>query len=305
MSAQAFPYIILLGLLFGTTLIASRFAVGQFAASTYIGLRLMLASLCHVAIYAFSAKRHWPTDKRTWRHGPVLGIFATAIPMTGLVTSLQFQSSGVTAILITVNPAITVIMAHIFLANEPLTRRKSLGVLIALAGALLLAIQGESGLADGGRANPLGFLLVISAMISASGATIYARKYMRDLDSFDVSSVRMWVAALVVFPLSLLLVGFDLSQVTVEGYAVLVYAALAGTFTGMMLAFYIVQRFGATASAVTSYVIPVVAAVGGVLILDERITGVMLMGMALIVGGIALINQRTQIIQREGSAPLS
>ncbi len=72
----------------------------------------------------------------------------------------------------------------------------------------------------------------------------------------------------------------------------------------MMLAFYNIQRFGATASAVTAYVIPVVASIGGVLILDERITGAMLIGLVLIVGGIALINQRTQISQRESSTPL-
>ncbi len=304
MSAQALPHVILLGLLFGTTLIASRFAVGQFAATTYIGLRLMLASLGHLAIYALSNQRRWPTDRQVWRHGPVLGIFATAIPMTAIVTSLQFQSTGVTAMLITVNPAITVIMAHFFLVDEPLTRRKSLGILVALAGALVLAIRGESGLADGGRANPLGYLLVLLAMLSASGTTVYARKYMRDLDSFDVASVRMWVAALLVFPLSLLLIGFDLSQVTVEGYAALIYAALVGTFAGMMLAFYNIQRFGATASAVTAYVIPIVATIGGTLILDERITRNMIIGILFIIGGIALINQQARISQRESSTPL-
>jgi drug/metabolite transporter (DMT)-like permease len=305
LSAQALPFVILLGLLFGSTLIASRFAVGQFAATTYIGLRLTLAGLCHLAIYALSNRRRWPTDRQVWRHSPVLGIFSTAIPMTAIVTSLQYQSSGVTAVLITVSPAITVLMAHFFLADEPLTRRKGLGIVLALAGALLLTLQGESGLADGSRANPLGYLLVLFAMVSASGSTIYARKYMRDLDSFDVASVRMWVAALLIFPLSLLLVGFDLSQVTRQGYVSLLYAALVGTFAGMLLAFYNIQRFGATASAVTAYVIPIVATIGGVLILDERITNVMLIGMALIVGGIALINQRARISRRESSTPLS
>jgi drug/metabolite transporter (DMT)-like permease len=305
MTAQALPFVILLGLLFGSTLIASRFAVGQFAPTTYIGLRLTIASLCHVVIYALASQRRWPSDKRVWRHSPVLGIFATAIPMTAIVTSLQFQSSGITAVLITVSPAITVLMAHFLLSDEPLTRRKSLGVVLALAGALLLTVQGETGLADGGRANPLGYFLVLLAMVSASASTIYARKYMRDLDSFDVASARMWVAALLVFPLSLLLVGLDLNQVTAEGYASLIYAALVGTFAGMMLAFYNIQRFGATASAVTAYVIPIVATIGGVLILDERITGVMLVGMALIVGGIALINQKARISRRESSTPLS
>lgn len=303
MSPQALPYIILLGILFGSTLVVSRFSVGQFQSLTYIGLRLTLAGLAHVVIYLFSKGRHWPRGRQLWGRSAVLGIFATAIPMTAIVSSLQFQSSGVTSVLVTTSPALTVLMAHFLLPDESLTRRKSLGVILALAGAVLLAIRGESGLPDVERASPVGYLLVMGAMVSASASTIYARKYMRDLDTFDVASVRMWVAALAIMPLSLLLVGFDLSQVTGQGYAALLYAAFVGTFAGMMLAFYNIQRFGATASALTAYVIPIVATLGGVLLLDETITSAMLLGMALIVGGVAIINRRQGRVQQQASTP--
>ncbi|MCA9930204.1 MAG: DMT family transporter, partial [Anaerolineales bacterium] len=96
-----------------------------------------------------------------------------------------------------------------------------------------------------------------------------------------------------VMPLSFLLVGFDLHAVTGQGYFALIYAALVGTFSGLLLAVYNIQRFGATAAAMTAYVIPIVAGLGGVLFLGERITAVMLVGMALIIGGIAILNQRT------------
>jgi drug/metabolite transporter (DMT)-like permease len=227
-----------------------------------------------------------------WRHAAVLGVFGTAIPMTAIVTSLQFQSSGITAVLITMNPAITIVLAHFLLPDESINWRKGIGVLLAFAGALFIALRGESGLPEVTQARPLGYILVLMAMLFASASTIYARKYMRDLDTFDVSSARMIVAALVVTPLSLLLVGFDLEQVNAQGYMALIYAALIGTFSGMMLAFYSVQRFGVTASAVTGYLIPVVAGIAGILLLDETITGGMAVGMLLIAGGIALINER-------------
>lgn len=297
MPPHSVPYVVLLGILFGTTLVASRFAVGQFVPITYIGLRLVLASMGHVAIYALFRRRRWSTGAGLWRHSAVLGIFATAIPMTAIVSSLQFQSSGLTAVLITTSPAITVLMAHFFLPDEPLTRRKGLGILLALSGALLLVIRGESGLPDVSQASPIGYGLVLIAMLSASGSTIYARLYMQDLDALDVASVRMWVAAAVVMPLSLLLFGLDLDDVTSQGFMVLLYAALIGTFCGMMLAFYNIQRFGATASAMTAYVIPIVAGIAGVLLLGETITTFMAIGMALIIIGIALINERSKAVE--------
>ncbi len=291
MPPQAFPYIILLGFFFGTTLVASRTSVEQFHPATFVSLRLILASLGCLAIYLFSRKQRWPVGRRLWLQAAIIGIFWTAIPMTSIVTSLQYQSSGLTSVLITTNPAITVLMAHFFLADEPLSRKKGLGVILALGGALLLALLGESGLPDVRRANPVGYILVLLAMISASGSAIFARKYMRDLKTMDVASVRIWVAAMVVTPYSLLADGFDLSQVTGQGYGIMLYAALIGTFSGMMLEFYNIKRFGATSSAVTAYVIPVAATLGGVVLLDETVTPVMFLGMALIIAGIALLNQ--------------
>ena len=97
-------------------------------------------------------------------------------------------------------------------------------------------------------------------------------------------------------PLSLLAVGFDLDAVTSLGYGALVYAALVGTFGGTMLAFYNIKRFGATASSMTAYVVPVVANIGGILFLDEIFTRGMLAGTGLIVLGIYIINRRQKAV---------
>jgi drug/metabolite transporter (DMT)-like permease len=289
---QALPYVVLLGFLFGTSLIASRFGVGQFHPITFIGLRTVLASLSYGAFYVLDRRRAWPTDPRLWRHAIVLGILGTAIPMICVVSSLQYLSSGVTAILITASPALTIFMAHFFLPDEVLTLRKGVGVMLALGGALMIAMRGENGLADVGQANPLGYMLILLAMLFGSSMNIYARKFMRHFDSFDVASIRMLVAVLVIMPFVILFIGIDLQAVNGQGYFALVYTALVGNFLGMFLAFYNVKRFGATAAAMADYVIPVVAGLGGVLILGEHITIGMAIGMMFIAIGIALINRR-------------
>lgn len=293
MTIQALPYILALGFFWGSTLIASRFSVGQFHPTAYIGLRLTLAGLGHAAIYALSRQHHWPRDRVMWRHAILLGVLGTAVPMTAIVSSLQYLSSGITSILLTTNPALTIIFAHFFLHDEALTKRKALGVFLALSGAALLAIRGETGLPEVGQGSTLGYLFIAVAMLCGSSMTIYARKHMQKMDAFDVASIRMFVAALVVMPLSAVFVGFDLSSVTTTGYLALLYAAFIGTFLGMLLSFYNIKRFGATASAMTSYVMPVVTGFGGWLLLDEEITAVMLSGVVLIVAGIALINRQS------------
>ena len=62
--------------------------------------------------------------------------------------------------LLTTMPAFTVILAHFFLPDEFLTRRKIIGVTLALGGAILLALSGEDGLPNMSGAPPTGYLLV-------------------------------------------------------------------------------------------------------------------------------------------------
>lgn len=291
MILEALPYILLQGLMFGTTLVASRFSVGQYAPTTYIWLRLAIASTAHLAFYAVAARRYpWPKDRRLWLHAAVLGVLGTAIPMTLIVSALQFQSSGVTSILITTGPAITVLFAHFTLADERLNRIKFIGIILALSGAVLLIARGETGLPSIDKANPLGYLLTFLALIISAVGTIYARKNLQNADVFDVASIRMFAAALAVMPLSLLLVGFDLSRVDTQGYLALGYAALIGTFLGTWINFLIIKKYSATASSLVAYIIPIFAGLAGWLLLDEQITLGMLAGMALIIVGIAVLN---------------
>jgi len=183
-------------------------------------------------------------------------------------------------------------MAHFVLPDESLNWRKALGISLALSGALSLILLGESGLPDVSQVNPVGYGLVFGAMIFGGASTVYARKYMREMDSFDVASVRMVTAALIVMPISLLVAGFDFSSVDSRGYFALIYGTLTATFAGGLIGFIVIKRFGATVSAMVAYVIPVVAGIGGVLLLGEQITSGMLAGVALIMLGLALINRR-------------
>jgi drug/metabolite transporter (DMT)-like permease len=164
------------------------------------------------------------------------------------------------------------------------------GVLLALGGGVLLVVLGESGLPDAGQVNPIGYVFVLGGMLAGSTMTIYARKYMSELDTLDVTGIRMMAGALVLMPISLLIKGFDVSRVNYQGVVALIFAAIVGTFVGFLLSFYNIQRFGATAAVMTAYVVPVVAGVIGFIFLDEQITLGMVASIVLIILGVWLIN---------------
>ena len=290
LKTQPAPNIILLGTFFGTTLVASRFSVGQMSSLTYVGLRLSLAALGFLIIYLLpNSKRTWPRGNDIWQHGIILGIFGTALPMVSFVSSLQFISSGLTSVLMTTSPAITAILAHILLPDEKLTIKRGVGVILAFIGALLLTVRGESGIAGLTRANPLGYIFVFSGIFSANIMSIYIRKKMRGYSTFDVGVIRMITSSLVVLPLAWLVSGLDISRVDSMGWTVLVYTAIIGTFFAMMLDFANIKRFGATISSMVTFVIPIVAVVCGAIFLGEQTTSSMLAGMLMIIAGVWVI----------------
>lgn len=292
MDSKALPYISLLGFLFGTSLVASRASVNQFPPETFIGLRLVLAGLGFAGWYALRlGGRTWPRNPAIWKHGAVFGLVGAAIPMVAILTSLQHQSSGLTSILLTAEPALTILLAHFLLPDERLSGRKAAGVLLAMSGAVFLAALGESGLPDIRQASLSGYLLVLLAMLCGSAMSIYVRRFMRGLDGFDVTSVRTLVGAGFLMPVALFRYGLDFSQVDRSGYLSLFYAAVVGTFLAFLVQFHNIKRFGASVAVLAAYVIPVVATLGGVLLLGETITPGIMGGMVLILSGITLINR--------------
>lgn len=291
MHTKAFPYIGLLSLFWGTNIVASRFGIGEFNPYLFIALRLTIAMLFFAPVVLWKNGR-FPTNPELWRKAVLSGIIGVSIPMTTFILSLQYQSSGMASIFVTTSPVQIVLAAHFFLPDEKLTRNKALGVSLALVGALFLALRGESGLAGVGRANPLGFLLVTTGLLAETVNTMYVRRHMTHLDPIEVTGIRLFVGALILITVALFLGDFSFVQVTAAGYFSLAYAALIGALAGQFTAFYIQRRFGATAFALTSYLIPVVATIFGVLLLDEIVTWAMLVGVVLIGGGIYLINRR-------------
>lgn len=272
-------------------MVVSRFSLGQFDPTTYIGIRMIISSVMALLVYAIATGRRLPRDFEVWKRASLLGVFGTAVPMVCVISALQYQSSGVTSLLLATGPALTVCLAHFILPDELLNRRKAFGVTLALGGALLLAISGEDGLPEASASASTGYLLVLVAMVFSAVMIIYARKYLRGYDAYDVGSIRIFTTALAVTPFSLLTVGFDVSAVDGAGVLALIYSAVVGTFLGLLLSFYNIKRFGATPAVMTTYIIPIVAGIGGVLFLGEEITGTMLVGMVIIVGGIALLQQ--------------
>ena len=70
----------------------------------------------------------------------------------------------------------------------------------------------------------------------------------------------------------------------------MLWLGLLGTAIGYQLFFGILERWGATRTTLVTYVIPVVAVSLGFLVLGERLQPLEILGAALVIGGVVLVN---------------
>jgi drug/metabolite transporter (DMT)-like permease len=292
--AAALPYVVLLGFLFGSGIVVSRFSIGQFNPFAFAAVRLLLAALIHALSYVILKRRPFPRDPYLWLHGSIAGIIGTGLPTIALLAAVRFNSSGLTSLLITLNLATTVILAHFFLENEHLSLNKVIGILIAFSGAALLLLRGETGLAEISQADWRGYAWTGLIVLGLSGGAVYTRRFLHAADSYDASSVRMFASAIVFVPAVWILTGMDFSDVRLSGLGALFYTTVFATFLAFMLHFYITKRFGATSVSQFSYVTPIAATVLGAILLGEIITPAMLLGMVLIFSGLALLGWKVK-----------
>ncbi len=290
MHTKSLPYVFLLSLFWGTNVVASRFGIGEFNPYLFITLRLTIAVLCFVPVLLLIQGK-LPTRVSLWKKAALSGLLGVAIPMPTFILSLQYQSSGVASLYVTTFPVMLIIAAHYILPDERMTRNKALGVTIALCGALFLAIKGESGLSDIGRANPLGFILIIVGLMSEVCNTMFVRLHMKDEDPLQVTGIRLFTGAIIVAIVTSFFGDFSFANVTRAGYFSLAYAAIFGALAAQFLAFFIQGKFGATAFSMTSFIVPVVATLFGALLLGEILTWAMAVGMLLIGTGLYLVNK--------------
>ena len=87
---------------------------------------------------------------------------------------------------------------------------------------------------------------------------------------------------------------------TTGAIASLLLLSLLGTVLGQLMLFRVIALFGARRFSLVTYLLPGIALVYGALILDEQITAAALVGLTLILFGVALGSGTLRLRRRRG-----
>jgi len=274
-------------LLLGSTFLFLNIAIQEIPALTSAVLRTLIAApICYVLMRAFGARM--PTTRQGWISLFWLGLLTGAIPFGTISWGQQHIASGMGGILFGTMPILSVVLAPVFLAEETFTKRRLVGALIGFAG--VIAVIGRGVLGDV-EAHLIADLAVLAAAVSIASANVLARK-SGHLAPIVLAVGAQSTAVLVLVPMSAVIDQPWNLHVSWETVAALVFLGTVGSALPGLVFYKILARVGATRASLVAYLVPVVAVVLGAVFLAERLPWEALAGMALIVLGAWLVNQR-------------
>ncbi len=267
--------------------VGTRAAYGMGATTlTVLVVRTVIAAGA-LLIYV-AAIRSMPSAL-AWRHGTYIGVMRTGLAPLFFMASLNYISAGVEGLVITLAPATTAVMAAVFI-GETITRRQIVGLVVGLTGTSMIVIVGDSGL--GAKGNVVtGFILAGIGVLFASSSGVLQRKYAPLHDTIPLAFPMFLTGAVVSIGLGLLVGLDDLSTYDAELWALLVVLAIGATLLPFGATLYASKHASATLVAVTAYLAPLVAVVGGAWILDEQITPAIIVGAGITIVGVALVGR--------------
>ncbi len=225
----------------------------------------------------------WPRGRQEWT-----GLAWIAFLMTGLSTACLFLAAknvpaGLVSIFSNLMPLFTAMFAP-FLLGEKITRRVVVGLLVGLAGAVVVASRAVEG-----EIKTIGVVFgVLAAIGSTLGSIMYKKFPLPRLNRLMIVAVQLLLSSIV---LGIGAATENHGHMTFPWQFMLSFVYL--TFLGLAVSFVLwselLSRASSMQSSAVSYLSTVIGVVLGAVLLRERLSFLVLIGGMIAIAGVAIV----------------
>lgn len=215
-----------------------------------------------------------------------LGNFLFSVCMLYGVSMTSAVSAGV---ILAAIPAAVALMSRAFL-GERITGRTQAAIACAAAGIALLAWgRGDGAPTAAGSRAWLGNLLVVGAVLCEAAYAVIGKRLTGTLGPRRITAlINLWGLALVTPFGAWQAMSFDFQGVPLQAWTLLVFYALAASVWTVWLWMTGLRQVPAAQAGVFTVMLPVSAALVGVVVLGETMGTVQAMALAISLGGVVL-----------------
>lgn len=298
MTRAYIPMLLLLSAIWGASFMFIKVAGRGFEPWTMMFFRLGIAALIMWGVLAAQRgglQGAFEDVRALGIEGLVLGIVNGALPFTLIAWGERHIDSGVAAIANASMPIFVVLLALRYHPSERSGGLRLFGILIGLVGVGVLAGVNPRG----GWWAVVGTLAVVLASIAYAVSSLWAQKAMKRTTSLALVTSTMTGGALVLLPVALVQLPSEVPGWKETG-SVLALAVL-GTAIGQLIFYRMIDLDGSARASLVTYLLPVTALFYGVMLLGEPLTVEEVVGLVLILAGVALGSGVVRLARREAA----
>lgn len=213
------------------------------------------------------------------------GVLQTTYFNIAIQISLNHVSAGLTSVLTYSMPLFLSLMAHKWIPGEQLTMRKTLGIVLGIAG-LFIAMDIHSG------GSSWAVLLALSSAISWAAASLIFKLKLNHCDTIQYTTWQMAIGAAGLWIYSLAFEHGE-SHWGVMPVFYILFAGIVASALAFVIWNHILSRTEASKAAISLLLVPAVGVISGYLFLNENLKIDTLAGILLVLTGIWIVNSRS------------
>jgi drug/metabolite transporter (DMT)-like permease len=278
--------------IWGATFIATKIALQEVSPATVVWLRFAMGVVI-LGAAVFIRKEFAVPQRSEWAYFALLGFIGVAFHQWLQANGLQTAQATTTAWIVASTPVFIALLGWLVL-KERLGWLRVGGIVLAAIGVLLIVSKGNIGALFNGQEGTIGDLLVL---ISAPNWAVYTILSRRELGKHPAARMMFYVMLLGWIFTAVWIFGFgpglsEIGHLDLKGWSAILVLGIFGSGLAYIAYYDALQVLPASQLGVFLNIEPLVTTLLAAPLLGEPITLIVILGGAVILFGIYLVNRK-------------
>lgn len=268
----------------GSTYAAIRVGVSEFPPFLFIGMRYLVAGSL-IMLYARLKGLEYPGSMADVRRLSIVGLLLLLGGNGFVAWAEQWVHSGAASMVIATGPLFMAILESMLPGSRSLGLMGWLGMLVGFGGVVLLVFFGSGiGAIDAG-----GMAGLLAGTLCWAVGSVYSKRNKPGGSIVTHIGIQMLAGGIGLTAAGLLSGEAARVHFSARGIWALLYLIFIGSLIGYSCYIYVLQKWPAARAGTYAYVNPVVAVLIGAVLLNEPVSGGVILSMVVILGGVVLV----------------
>jgi drug/metabolite transporter (DMT)-like permease len=274
----------------GSTYLAIHVAGEQMSVPVVSACRSTVSAIIIILICVLTGRGLRAPRGERWKLVLVGLLFMSANNML-LTWGEKLVPSGFASLIISTMPIMIALLDSCLRGGDRMNRRGWGGTLLGTAGILILVWPSlHRHVPQPGASHPLlGVVVLLGAAMSFAVGSVLSRRFHFRTDTLVATGWQIGAAGIFNWLVSFASGGLHRTVWTWHGVEAIFYLSIFGSIFGLVAFTYLLQNVAVTKVATYAFVNPIIAVLFGVLLLHERLARAEIVGMAVIIGAVAMV----------------